>query len=352
MRFTYLDGIRGVAALLVLARHWNSFLGFDFAHSYLAVDIFFLLSGFVIAHAYDRKLQTGKLDATSFMAIRFARLYPIYAFALAICFVLALVRLAAKGAPSESFLEWVCAAVLAMGFLPFHVTGTVALFPLNICFWSLSMELGANAAYAYSRRLLNDLVLAGVVGVTGVTLAVLALRTGTADHGAFFTATSFVGGVVRCVFGIAAGLLLYRFRLALAPVARMVPPWLSFLIIAFVLTVPGSPWHPVLHDLLSIFILVPVAVIGAAAREPAEGWMSRSMVALGVASYPMYLLHVPVGTLLSKLTPWLGGYQMPVGLAAAAALFYASLQLDRHFDMPARTWLRERMMGPRRLTSA
>lgn len=62
--YPFLDGIRGMAATFVLLRHTGEFWnGMRFYHSYLAVDLFFVLSGFVIAHAYERKLQTGAMSS-------------------------------------------------------------------------------------------------------------------------------------------------------------------------------------------------------------------------------------------------------------------------------------------------
>ncbi|TIU60051.1 MAG: acyltransferase, partial [Mesorhizobium sp.] len=74
-----LDAIRGVAAISVMLYHFSPFLadGKVLPSSYLAVDLFFLLSGFVIAHAYDRKIENG-MGSGSFVAIRLIRLYPLY----------------------------------------------------------------------------------------------------------------------------------------------------------------------------------------------------------------------------------------------------------------------------------
>jgi hypothetical protein len=92
--FTTLDGMRGIAALAVVTRHaplyFESVSIFvqspmakapiavgPFFESYLAVDFFFALSGFVLAHAYGHRLATG-MSPGRFMAIRLIRLYPLY----------------------------------------------------------------------------------------------------------------------------------------------------------------------------------------------------------------------------------------------------------------------------------
>ena len=77
-RFLVLDGMRGIAAIVVLIMHTSAILDAKILNgAYLAVDLFFLLSGFVLAHAYGKKLEDG-LPRTRFMAIRLIRLYPLH----------------------------------------------------------------------------------------------------------------------------------------------------------------------------------------------------------------------------------------------------------------------------------
>lgn len=78
--FEILDGLRGIAAVAVVIFHFMEFAVPDYsksfiAHAYLAVDFFFCLSGFVIAYAYDNKVQ--KLGALQFLKLRLIRLHPL-----------------------------------------------------------------------------------------------------------------------------------------------------------------------------------------------------------------------------------------------------------------------------------
>ena len=78
VRFLTLDALRGVGAIAVMAGHAGIVLGaYMPPFMYLAVDMFFVLSGFVLAHAYDRKFAEG-LSVGAFLKARIARLYPIY----------------------------------------------------------------------------------------------------------------------------------------------------------------------------------------------------------------------------------------------------------------------------------
>src|ERR1700754_1815377 len=91
-RYHTLDAMRGVAALSVLLYHWRPQLPWIlFGSGYLAVDLFFLLSGFIIAHAYDEKLAKG-LGFLDFLALRLMRLCPMLAFGTAIGFALLAVQ--------------------------------------------------------------------------------------------------------------------------------------------------------------------------------------------------------------------------------------------------------------------
>jgi peptidoglycan/LPS O-acetylase OafA/YrhL len=78
-RFDVLDGLRGVAALCILIHHWAQCVGASagfLGHAYLAVEFFFLLSGFVISNAYEHKLMQA-MSFRRFVLIRVIRLYPL-----------------------------------------------------------------------------------------------------------------------------------------------------------------------------------------------------------------------------------------------------------------------------------
>src|SRR5205085_12699808 len=82
--FHTLDGLRGIAALAIVLRHCDGFFGADvLPGSYLAVDLFFVLSGFVIAFAYEDRLASG-LSAWRFAWVRVVRLYPLYVLGIAL----------------------------------------------------------------------------------------------------------------------------------------------------------------------------------------------------------------------------------------------------------------------------
>lgn len=153
--FVTLDGLRGIAALAIISRHAPAYFasvslvttgdaaqgpvaGVPFFESYLAVDFFFALSGFVLAHAYVRRFRDG-MSTLQFMAIRLVRLYPLYLFALALSVLLDWRELAHGEINHVDFLKNVIPALFFLPSAPLHAGAR--LFPLNEPAWSLFFKL-------------------------------------------------------------------------------------------------------------------------------------------------------------------------------------------------------------------
>ena len=163
--YELLDGLRGVAALLVLFYH--IFEGFAFAeatngagsgiittlnHGHIAVDFFFILSGFVISYAYDDRW--GKMSVGEFFKRRLIRLHPM----LIMGAVIGAVAFVAVGCErwdgSIAPTSWVMVAMLltmclipALPGAPYEVRGNGEMFPLNGPTWSLFFEYVGNILY-------------------------------------------------------------------------------------------------------------------------------------------------------------------------------------------------------------
>ena len=136
-----LDALRGMAALIVICYHIGQAVGWRwfFPRGYLAVDFFFLLSGFVMARTYGDRLKLG-LSTPDFMAMRLKKLWPIAAIGSAI-------GLLTFHGPWQ-------AAVAGFLFLPW--LGSATAFTLNTPIWSLHFELVANALHKLIERHLLD----------------------------------------------------------------------------------------------------------------------------------------------------------------------------------------------------
>ncbi|MEI9889360.1 MAG: acyltransferase family protein [Caulobacteraceae bacterium] len=180
--FYTIDGLRGIAALLVVCRHIVPLHGgkLNFQSSYLAVEMFFLFSGFVIAHAYDKRFDAGMRFGEFFKA-RMLRLYPLYFLGFVIA-VLTIPMARMMGIRTWPLDSRVIVPNLLM--LPTYITfaGGV-LFPFNNPSWTLFFELLANFAYCLVYKGLTNGRLALTVIVAGVLLAFSAYYFGNLDIG-------------------------------------------------------------------------------------------------------------------------------------------------------------------------
>ncbi len=147
-------------------------------HGYLMVDLFFLLSGFVLSAGYGDRLAQGGAGGW-FIGKRLVRLYPLAFLGLALGFAVAL-ALALLGRRS---LEADAPAMFALGalFLPWLVGGLIS--PLNGPAWSLQLELWVNALYGACARVLTDRRLAVLAGAAAIVLAAVCVATGRFEGG-------------------------------------------------------------------------------------------------------------------------------------------------------------------------
>src|SRR5476649_797527 len=104
-RFDLLDGLRGVAAIAVMLHHYTQHTGWDwFGGAWVAVDLFFVLSGFVIAHSYSKKILNG-ISFRDFTSVRLVRLAPLYLLGLALGVCAVFLSMAKSGAPQMLFSQ-------------------------------------------------------------------------------------------------------------------------------------------------------------------------------------------------------------------------------------------------------
>lgn len=279
-RFVVLDGCRGLAALSVVLYHAGTARGLPWlgGRAYLAVDFFFVLSGFVLAHAYEPRLAARALSPVQFYGIRFQRLWPM-------AIVGTLLGAALLGTRSWSTL---CALVFAALLLPDLHPGASA-FPLNPPQWSIFLEIAANYVYALIAPRLTRRVLFGVVGISALWLAVDTLRAGNANH----------IDPARVMFGFFIGVAIYR---AWRAGARAKTPNAALVAIALAvcLFAPAVPGFGVAAtDAATQLLAFPLLVwLGASASVGLRAGKACELA--GAASYPLYALHYPL--LVSLLT--------------------------------------------------
>lgn len=295
-RYAYLDGIRGLAALFVIMRHTTEFWNFFVYRSYLAVDIFFILSGFVISNAYSKKMANGTLSLGGFVLVRLIRLYPVYFLSLVLAIPIYLYGQAGQGTPL-SMAGTLQLVVMSLLFLPGVMIPNGLLFPINGPYWSLFFELIANFLYGIFRPLLSTKALVYLVSILGLLLLLMSGYHGSMDFGFIVSLQAFIAGLVRASFGIFFGILIHPQvgRWNIRP-----RPFLAIAIMCGVFLIPSFGRYDFILDTLALWVIFPVCVVLAVTTK-ADAF-SRVMLFLGSASYPIYVIHEPLGKLVLIVT--------------------------------------------------
>lgn len=308
-RFVTLDAMRGVAALCVVLFHAD-LAALPMRGGYLAVDLFFGLSGFVLARTYGPRLQAG-MTWRDFARRRAVRLYPMCAVGGAAGVILF------GGNPNMLLL------------IP-DVMSPLDLYPTNPALWSLLFELLVSLAWAAvavrigRRSLAAILLVSGAVLFGGIVMAGPAITIGPFWYNAPL-------GLVRTVFSFGLGLAIARISPSQPRTTALA--WLP--LAALPLLLVYAPEARAWWEIACIALALPALLwLGARWQLPTESLARR----LGDLSYPLYCIHVPV-------LAFFGGGTAAT-LATIAALIIAALLLDRWVDRPARAALGRRLLPP------
>ncbi len=366
--YELLDGLRGVAALLVVWYHLFEAFATNpvdqrFNHGYLAVDFFFLLSGFVIGYAYDERWGRG-LRMRDFIKRRLIRLHPMVVLGAllgaAAFFVQGSVRWNGEPVSTGMVLAALLCGLLLIPAWPgagHEVRGNGEMYPLNGPSWSLFFEYLGNLLYMLLLRRLPTRWLTLLVALTGAALAAFAIGdlSGYGHLGVGWTlaGSNFPGGMLRLLFAFPAGLLLARrFR----PVRIRGAFWLCSLSLAVLLAMPyvGSEQNHLfngLYDTLSTLLLFPLLLWLGASGHATDAATARICGFLGDISYPLYMVHYP-SMYLFYAWVWNHGYTFSEVWPVAAALFAGNILLAwfvlKIYDEPLRRLLTARFLRPRR----
>lgn len=342
-RFAILDGMRGLAALAVIADHVPSdFMTALLPGRYLAVDFFFVLSGFVLAHVYAQRLK-DKMSFGEFMRVRIVRLYPLYIVGTLAGAALALLY-AVKGWGEASSAQVATSLAFAAFMLPCPPVFSIwpnAPFPLNGPAWSLFFELFINAVFALVARWLTPRLCLTFMAIGGALLVPTAFGFGQLDGG--FAWSNFVAGFPRVTFGFFTGVWLYLVR-AHERVPAL-PVWAAYPLLAGVFMIPGEGVWRAIVDLAAALVVFPL-LVATCANTRAKGLILQVSTFAGMVSYGVYILHVPLwGWLhlgLERASLTLPGAANV--LFAAAAAVAAAAVLHVAYDKP----LRRRLSGKHR----
>ena len=347
-RYEILDGLRGVAAIMVLIyhiceTHWGQ-TSQPVAHGYLAVDLFFLLSGFVIGYAYDDRWRKG-LTLGEFLKRRITRLHPMVVLSAMVNLVCMCFLAGGLIFPDVSMgqvsLAWLLSILMipGLGGQMFLISGTQ---------WTLFYEYLANVLYATVFRRLSDKMLYSLVALFGIWmfifLTVYPESGGVMAGGWEFNAPDILRAFTRLLFPFFGGLALFRInRLIRVRKGFLV----SSLLVMAALLVPhlgGPSWINGLYEALVIAIVFPL-VINIGAGSPLTGKRAtRVCTFLGEISFPLYISHYGYIFLYMQYVfgnDYTFDQTWPVALlvfVASLTTAYLSLKL---FDLPVRKWLKE-----------
>jgi len=329
--FEVLDGLRGVAAIAVMLFHSYDGQGL-FHNADLAVDLFFLLSGFVIAYSNDDRLQGG-MPVTRFLLRRLIRLYPMILLGGLFGIAFAIVQ-------RETNVVYLYSSgqIVLYGCL----TLVLLFYGFNLPFWSLFFELIANVFYSLFAKHLTAPILALVV-LFGL------LTIGLGGPLSWGNKYFFALGIARVAAGFFGGVLLYKlWKQGHLPSLNGNFTILSAVLIAlFVL--PWEIWGWLFLPAFALMAALIVFGIGARASR-----LDKYCALLGQISYPLYALHWPTLYALVEFEKRLGlkidHYNFVVAANCFAALIIAYLAM-RFYETPVRFYLVRSLtaMSPRPL---
>ncbi len=373
-RYEILDGLRGVAAMLVVAHHlfetyFHTAPNQPINHGYLAVDFFFVLSGFVIGYAYDDRWT--RMSTWDFFKRRLIRLHPMVIFGTLIGAALFYFG-DCRSFPLISSTPWYMVLLVmlwAFTMIPIpasmDIRGWVETNPLNGPVWSLQWEYLANILYALFVRRLSKMALAVCVAFFAAMTLILCLDldvTGwlgarqyasyTVIGGWSLTPDQLQIGLTRLLYPFFCGLLISRTGELIKVKGGF---WWCSLMVAVLLCMPwmgieetgDGRWTNGLYEAVCILVLFPLIVMIGAGSSVKGGKSAAINKFLGDISYPIYITHFP---LIYMQMAWADKHQdAPLGthIFVGVSIFllsiivaYASYKL---YDLPVRDWLRKKL---------
>lgn len=346
-----LTGLRGLAALWVMAGHYvrdtpsDPTLRFVINHMYIAVDLFMVLSGFVLAMSYDADFHaplSGRRMGR-FVLLRIARIWPVYAMSCLTCVLLVLTGIGVWGPPDISPY----AVALNLGMVQTWIAGHGS---LNAVGWSISTEWAANLLFPLFGLLLMRPSLRVSAAAAGGALAILVVyaaiggRSGPDAPPVFGALTwySYPGAMVRCLTEFMFGMFCWRLRRDAAWTVWLGTNWV---LLPAVLAMAAMTLDKSMD--LAFVMLACIAIIGFSHERSTVAAVFASSLPrwLGTISFSLYLWHIPLlrleptlETVTSSLgapDPWLAGT-----LATMAIVLPLSALSFHWIEKPAQRRLR------------
>lgn len=348
--YLVLDAARFIAALIVVLYHLKEFvypqidlgIGGIFTKAYLAVDLFFLMSGVVIAKSYGQKIINGQMTFKDFLIIRFIRLYPLYIAGTVLGVGYLLFKSMIKGENPDSWVDVVRSFTLNAFFVP-DVWNKDGIFVLDPAAWSLSLEWIINIIYAAFAVYFSTRILAGITIVSGLMIVWFGLFYGSLDWG--WSAENFAGGALRIMFSFTLGMIIFRLIESKKVNFSHISPTLLLVCITLFMLSPLQSSN-VLYDFLCVLVVFPVFVTIACFSQISERMKSAFLLS-GQMSYAVYILHTPLILWVAGVWKIImhgaepGMMALPSFVFIITGIILASYVATQFFDAPVRKYLKK-----------
>lgn len=343
--FEILNGLRGLAAIVVVIFHFMEIIIHDFSenflsHGYLAVDFFFCLSGFVVAYAYDNRIESMGLK--TFIKFRLIRLQPLVVIGSVLGLLTFLFDPYSDLYTVYGFKETALLFITSMFLIPYPVVSEryFNLFNLNAPSWSLFWEYVANFIYAMVLYKATKPMLKILVVLTAIGLFLLGWNTGNLLGG--WSGGTFFEGLARISFSFLMGMVILRCNWIIKNKLGLMG--LSVLLMLAFLTPHNEQWNGLVDPIIVVFYFPLIVALGAGATLSRK--FNKINTFSGDISYPLYMTHYPFMWVFAGYVvveePTMAELSLLIPICVLLLIGLAYL-VSEFLDFPIRNYLKDQM---------
>ena len=290
--FEILNGMRGLAALVIVVFHFMEIIIHDFnelfiAHGFLAVDFFFVLSGFVISYAYDNRIANMKLK--TFIKLRLIRLHPLVVVGSILGLLTFLFDPYVNLYSVYGFGETAMLFITSLFMIPYPVVAEryFNLFNFNAPSWSLFWIYVANLVYALGLFKASKKVLTVLAAIGAVALFYIGAQHENLLGG--WNDTTFLHGFARIGFSFSIGMLLQRSGWIIKNKLGLLE-MCGLLLLTFLIPY-NDQWSGIVEPIIVVFIFPLLVSLGAGATLSSKHYKINKFS--GDIAYPLFMTHYP-----------------------------------------------------------
>jgi peptidoglycan/LPS O-acetylase OafA/YrhL len=311
------------------------------AHGFLAVDFFFVLSGFVVAYAYDNRI--AGMGLKTFIKLRLIRLQPLVVIGSILGLLTFVFDPYTNIYAAYGFRETAMLFITSVFMIPYPVVSEryFNLFNLNAPSWSLFWEYVANLAYATILFRASKKILTILVVIGAVALFYIGWQYGNLLGG--WNGETFLHGFARISFSFSMGMLIHRSGWIIKNKLGLLG-MCALLMLAFLVPY-NEQWTWLIEPLIVIFYFPLLVSLGAGATLSSK--YNKINKLSGDISYPLYMTHYPFMWIFANYVvaeqPSMNelAWVIPVSTIALVALAYVVMQI---IDTPIRSYLKTKLV--------